>query len=184
MGPGPDFVATAARPENADTRTAAGARLALTREFRAAGIDSPELDARLLVAHALGLDHAATRGGRRPCPRPRRNRRNRRAGAAASAARAGGAHPRQQGILESEAARRCCNAGAAAGNRNGRRSGARRARRRWCAVAFTADCRSRHRLRRPAAGAVDRAAALERHRHRYQFRCACRCPRQRPNACD
>jgi release factor glutamine methyltransferase len=59
MSPGSDFVATVARPENADARTAAGARLALTREFRAAGIDSPELDARLLVAHALGLDHAA-----------------------------------------------------------------------------------------------------------------------------
>jgi release factor glutamine methyltransferase len=58
MRPGPDFVATAARPESTDARTAAGARLALTREFRAAGIDSPELDARLLVAHALGLDHA------------------------------------------------------------------------------------------------------------------------------
>jgi release factor glutamine methyltransferase len=59
MSPGSDFVATAARPESADARTVAGARLALTREFRAAGIDSPELDARLLVAHALGLDHAA-----------------------------------------------------------------------------------------------------------------------------
>ncbi len=59
MSPGSDFVATAARPENADARTAAGARIALTRDFRAAGIDSPELDARLLVAHALGLDHAA-----------------------------------------------------------------------------------------------------------------------------
>jgi release factor glutamine methyltransferase len=58
MSPGSDFVATAGRPESADARTVAGARLALTREFRAAGIDSPELDARLLVAHALGLDHA------------------------------------------------------------------------------------------------------------------------------
>jgi release factor glutamine methyltransferase len=59
MRPGPDFAATVARPENADARTVAGARLALTREFRAAGIESPELDACLLVAHALGLDHAA-----------------------------------------------------------------------------------------------------------------------------
>ncbi len=58
MSPGSDFFATVARPEKADARTVAGARLALTREFRAAGIDSPELDARLLVAHALGLDHA------------------------------------------------------------------------------------------------------------------------------
>jgi release factor glutamine methyltransferase len=34
-------------------------RRAWTAEFRACGIDSPELDARVLVGHALGLDHAA-----------------------------------------------------------------------------------------------------------------------------
>jgi release factor glutamine methyltransferase len=39
--------------------TVAAARRALAQELRAAGTDSPELDARLLVAHALGLDHAA-----------------------------------------------------------------------------------------------------------------------------
>jgi len=33
-------------------------RRALTQEFRAAGIESPELDARILIGHALGLDHA------------------------------------------------------------------------------------------------------------------------------
>jgi release factor glutamine methyltransferase len=33
------------------------ARRALTQEFRAAGIESPELDARILIGHALGLDH-------------------------------------------------------------------------------------------------------------------------------
>ena len=31
----------------------------LTEKFRAAGLDSPELDARILVGHALSLDHAA-----------------------------------------------------------------------------------------------------------------------------
>lgn len=31
----------------------------LAEQFRAAGIDSPELDARILVAHALSLEHAA-----------------------------------------------------------------------------------------------------------------------------
>jgi release factor glutamine methyltransferase len=56
---GADLLAAATRPGGADTLTAADARRALAREFRAAGIDSPELDARLLVAHALGLDHAA-----------------------------------------------------------------------------------------------------------------------------
>lgn len=34
-------------------------RRAWAAKFGAAGIDSPELDARLLVGHALGLDHAA-----------------------------------------------------------------------------------------------------------------------------
>jgi release factor glutamine methyltransferase len=35
------------------------ARRHLAREFRSHGLDSPELDARVLVGHALGLDHAA-----------------------------------------------------------------------------------------------------------------------------
>jgi len=37
----------------------ADCRRAWAAEFRACGIDSPELDARVLVGHALGLDHAA-----------------------------------------------------------------------------------------------------------------------------
>ncbi|MEA2872041.1 MAG: release factor glutamine methyltransferase [Hyphomicrobiales bacterium] len=36
----------------------AQARRALAERFRAAGIESPELDARVLIGHALGLDHA------------------------------------------------------------------------------------------------------------------------------
>jgi release factor glutamine methyltransferase len=39
--------------------TVAQARRALTDAFRQGGLDSPELDARLLVGHALGLDHTA-----------------------------------------------------------------------------------------------------------------------------
>jgi release factor glutamine methyltransferase len=39
--------------------TVAQARRVLTDIFRQAGLDSPELDARLLVGHALGLDHTA-----------------------------------------------------------------------------------------------------------------------------
>jgi len=39
--------------------TVAQARRALTGAFRQAELDSPELDARLLVGHALGLDHTA-----------------------------------------------------------------------------------------------------------------------------
>lgn len=38
--------------------TVAHARRALAEQFRAAGIESPELDARVLIGHALGLDHA------------------------------------------------------------------------------------------------------------------------------
>ena len=38
--------------------TVAQARRALTRHFRATGIESPDLDARVLIGHALGLDHA------------------------------------------------------------------------------------------------------------------------------
>jgi release factor glutamine methyltransferase len=49
--------ATAARPDGA--RTAAEVRRALTAKFHAAGLDSPDLDSRILVGHALGLDHAA-----------------------------------------------------------------------------------------------------------------------------
>lgn len=37
----------------------ADCRRAWAAEFRAGGIDSPELDARVLIGHALGLDHAA-----------------------------------------------------------------------------------------------------------------------------
>jgi release factor glutamine methyltransferase len=45
----------------ADLRGAlvAHARRALAEQFRAAGIESPELDARVLIGHALGLSHAA-----------------------------------------------------------------------------------------------------------------------------
>jgi release factor glutamine methyltransferase len=39
--------------------TVAAARRALTAKLRASGIESPELDARILVGRALGLDHAA-----------------------------------------------------------------------------------------------------------------------------
>jgi release factor glutamine methyltransferase len=43
----------------AEAATIASARRALAQAFRGRGLDTPELDARVLVAHALGLDHAA-----------------------------------------------------------------------------------------------------------------------------
>ena len=46
------------RPGGGYAATIAGMRRALSAEFRAGRIDSPELDARTLIGHALGLDHA------------------------------------------------------------------------------------------------------------------------------
>jgi len=43
--------------------TVADARRDLAAGFRSHGLDSPDLDARLLVGHALGLDHAALASG-------------------------------------------------------------------------------------------------------------------------
>jgi len=42
--------------------TVAQARRALAEQFRATGIESPELDVRILIGHALGLDHAGVAG--------------------------------------------------------------------------------------------------------------------------
>jgi release factor glutamine methyltransferase len=51
-------------PENAleASISVGGARRALARMFAAAGLDTPALDARVLVGHALGLDHAVLAG--------------------------------------------------------------------------------------------------------------------------
>jgi release factor glutamine methyltransferase len=54
-----DAAATLAKPNGTDTRTVDETRRALAAKFQAACLDSPELDARILVGHALGLDHAA-----------------------------------------------------------------------------------------------------------------------------
>ena len=47
------------RPHVASGGTVAQLRRAWSASFRAAGIEAPELDARILIGHALGLDHAA-----------------------------------------------------------------------------------------------------------------------------
>jgi release factor glutamine methyltransferase len=54
-----DAAATLVKPDGMDTRTVDEARRALAARFRAAGLDTPDLDARILIGHALGLDHAA-----------------------------------------------------------------------------------------------------------------------------
>lgn len=46
------------RPAAVGGITIADCRRAWTAKFRGSGIDSPELDARVLIGHALGLDHA------------------------------------------------------------------------------------------------------------------------------
>ncbi len=57
----------AAAPHGIGALTIDEARRACAAKFRAGGIDAAELDARLLVGHALGLDHAAliAAGGQR-----------------------------------------------------------------------------------------------------------------------
>jgi release factor glutamine methyltransferase len=46
-------------PAAVERVSVADCRRAWATKFRARGIDSPELDARVLIGHALGLDHAA-----------------------------------------------------------------------------------------------------------------------------
>jgi release factor glutamine methyltransferase len=58
MPPAAKAGAAVAPASGAIAITVAEARRAWAAKFRACGIDSPELDARLLVGHALGLDHA------------------------------------------------------------------------------------------------------------------------------
>jgi release factor glutamine methyltransferase len=52
-----DAAATLARSDI--VRTVAEARRALAATLHAGGLDTPDLDARILLGHALGLDHAA-----------------------------------------------------------------------------------------------------------------------------
>jgi release factor glutamine methyltransferase len=55
----PTAKAGAAVTRHGNALSVADARRAWAAEFRAADLDSPELDARILVGHALGFDHAA-----------------------------------------------------------------------------------------------------------------------------
>lgn len=57
-----EAASTAASAQQAKSpagRTVDAARRAWAETFAAAGLDSPQLDARLLISHALGFDHAA-----------------------------------------------------------------------------------------------------------------------------
>src|ERR1700691_4387515 len=57
-----EMLASAER--GAPTFTADGMRRALAQLFRHAGLESPSADARILVGHALGLDHTALAAAR------------------------------------------------------------------------------------------------------------------------
>jgi release factor glutamine methyltransferase len=57
MPPRDDAAITLAQPSG--VRTVAEARRALAAKFHAGGLDTPDLDSRILVGHALDLDHAA-----------------------------------------------------------------------------------------------------------------------------
>ena len=120
--------------------------------FRDAGLDTPDLDARILVGHALGLDHAvlAAQAERRltDAKSMRSPRCAQRRLAREPVARIVGT----QGILGTPARAQCRHARAAAGDRNRGRGGARGARRRGCGTS-AAHRRPRHRLGRPAARA-------------------------------
>jgi release factor glutamine methyltransferase len=59
LGFSADYLAAAATTDNKPGLTVGEARRTWAERFRASGIESPELDARILVGHALGLDHAA-----------------------------------------------------------------------------------------------------------------------------
>jgi release factor glutamine methyltransferase len=54
-----DAAADVAMPDNETALTVGGARRMWAKQFHACGIDSPGLDARILVGHALGLDQGA-----------------------------------------------------------------------------------------------------------------------------
>ena len=179
-----NILAQALRPSPlASGMTVAQARRALTDAFRRAGLDSPELDARLLDRpRARSRPH---RAGDRSQPQSRR-RGGRDAGRACGAAHSSG-EPVARIVGGKEfwglpLARFQVHAGAAAGDRDRGRSRARRDRRRRAAQPRALHRRSRHRLGRAPAGALDRTAERNRHRHRHQRRRPGHGPRQRPAA--
>ena len=147
----------------------ADARRSLAAEFRDAGLETPELDARLLVGHALGLDHTglaaqahrrlAADGSSATSPRWRR------AGSRASRSRASSAARNSGGCRCGSTPRRWCR-----GRRPKRWSRRRSRARSAVATRALAHRRSRHRLGRAPARAAVRTAGSLRHRHRSQRR--------------
>ena len=133
------------RPRSDDGRRRGSVRDALgaaTDALRAAGVESPRLDAELLLAEATGRERAEL-----VADRPGRGRAGggaalRRDGAAAAAARAGRLHPRPQGIPPDRARGRPAGADPAAGDRAAGRAGGRAAGRGECSTSAPARARS------------------------------------------
>ncbi len=143
-----------------DGASVAEATRLMAQAFRQAGIDSPEVDARALLGQALRLSRAQLHLAIGPPARSARGRRDIGAGGAPASPRAGVAHSRREGILEPVAAGDARCAGAAAGHRNRRRSGARFRHARRLARGSAAHSRHRHRHRRATAGAAARTARM------------------------
>ena len=150
------------------------ARRALAEAFRAANLDTPELDARVLIGHALGLDHAAlTAAGDRML------RAAETTSIAALATRRLAREPvaRIIGVKEFWSLPLRVNAatlGAAPGNRNCGGGSACGDRCERIAHTRAANRRPRHRIGRAAARFAVGTAERSRYRHRYECRRSCR----------
>ena len=109
----------------------------------AAGVDSPRLDAELLLAEATGPQPGRAGRVARARGRGARRARVRRDGAAAGAARAGRLHPRPPRLSPDRARRRPAGADPAARDRAAGRAGARGRAARRCSTSAPGPARSR-----------------------------------------
>ena len=178
MPPAAKAGAAIAPASSAKSITVGDVRRAWAAKFRAAGFDSPELDARLLVGYALSLDHAGlvTMSGRKLDAGE--------ASAIAALAQRRLAHEpvaRIVGTKEFWGLRTRCrrrDAGASAGDRDSGRGRARRHRPARVAGAAVTDCRSRHWHWRHPARPFERTAECVRRRYRREPRRTCNRARQ------
>ena len=156
------------------------ARRSLAGQLHDAGIESPELDARILIGHALGLDHAALAAAG-----ARRLGADEEAAIAALIRRRLAREPVARIIGHKEFWSLPLRIDAATlvprpEIRNDRRGRARSDRCARLARSAAAHCRSRYRLGRARFGAVVRTAERLYRRYRSEFPRACSGPRQRP----
>ena len=142
------------------------ARRLLAGLLREDGIESADLDARLLIGAALAVDHATLASEPDRTLSDDDAKTLSRIGNAPPQSRTDGPHSRPPGILEPAVPAFAGHAGAASGNRNRRRSRARCRPR--SPKRRAAHRRSRHRIRRDPARLAQRIAERVRHRNRSQ----------------